>query len=65
LAAGIFDKQSEGREKGDRGDMRAGFGARKNFRVLVEEIRHGFVAALAEEVSFADGLVGERRVEGN
>ena len=39
-------------------------GGRKKFCVFVEEGSHGFVATLAEEVSFADGFVGERGVEG-
>ncbi len=44
--------------------MRAGFGRRKKFCVFVEKSGHGVVAALAEEVGFADGFVGERSVEG-
>ena len=31
---------------------------------FVEESSHGLVAALAEEIGFADSLVGEGRVEG-
>lgn len=63
LAAGILDEKSERREKGDGVDVRAGFGSRKKLCVFVQEGGHGIVAALAEEIRFADGLVGERRVE--
>ena len=63
LAAGVLDKKSEGCEKRGGIDMRTGGRRRKEFCVFAEEAGHGFVVALAEEVGFADGLVGERAVE--
>ncbi len=42
-------------------DVRAGLGRREKFDVLGQE---GCIVALAEEIGFADGLVGKRRVKG-
>jgi len=62
--AGLLDEKSERSEHGDGGDVRTGFRRRQEFCVFVEESSHGFVAALAEEIGFADGLVGQRGVKG-
>jgi hypothetical protein len=64
VLAGLLDEKSERGEKSDGGDVRARFGRRKETCVFVEEIGHGFVVALAEEVGFADGLVREWAIEG-
>src|SRR5713226_2996195 len=64
LPTGMLNEKSERSEESDGGDVRAGFGRRKGFCVFVEESSHGFVAALTEEIGFADGLVGQRSVEG-
>src|SRR6266852_1926820 len=64
VLAGLLDEKGEGSEESDRGDVGTRFRRRKEFRVFVEESGHRFVMALAEEIGFADGLVGERRVEG-
>ena len=65
VLAGLLDEKSERSEEGDGGDVRTGFRRRKESGVFVEESGHGAVMALAEEVGFADGLVGEGRVEGD
>lgn len=64
VLAGLLDEKSERGEKRDGGDVRASLGKRKETCIFVEEIGHGFVVALAEEVGFADGLIGEWAVEG-
>ncbi len=64
VLAGLLDEKRERREDGDGIDVWAGLGRRKKFCVFVEKSGHGVVAALAEEVGFADGFVGERSVEG-
>src|SRR6266478_4389772 len=63
LPTGMLDEKGERSKESDGGDVRAGFGRRKGFCVFVEESSHGFVAALTEEIGFADGLVGQGRVE--
>jgi hypothetical protein len=50
-----FGKRSE---KLDCGDPGAGFGDRQMAAVLVKELGGFFVAALPEEIGFANGLVG-------
>ena len=64
VLAGLLDHKSERSEEGDGIDVRAGLRRRKEFCIFVEESSHGLVAALAEEIGFADSLVGEGRVEG-
>jgi len=39
-------------------------GGERNLVYLLRKSGHGVVAALAEKVGFANGLVGERSVEG-
>lgn len=58
VLAGLLDEKSERSEESDGGDVRTGFRRRKEFCVFVEKSGHGFVTALAEEVGFADGLIG-------
>jgi len=65
VLAGLLDEKGERSEHGDGGDVGPGFGRRQEFCVFVEESGHSFVAALAEEIGFADGLVGQRGVEGD
>jgi len=65
VLARLLDEKSERSEESDRSDVRAGFWRRKEFCVFVEESGHGVVMALAEEVSFANGLLGKGRVEGD
>jgi hypothetical protein len=64
VLAGLLDEKGEGSEESDGGDVGTRFQWRKEFRVFVEESGHRFVMALAEEIGFADGLIGEGRVEG-
>ena len=58
------DGLDEGGVERDRRDVRAGFGRLEEFCVFGEQAPEGAVVALAEEVGFADGLLGERGVEG-
>jgi hypothetical protein len=64
VLTGELGKNGERREESDGRDVWAGLGRREIPGVFVEETRKGFVAALAEEIGFADGLVGQRRVKG-
>jgi hypothetical protein len=64
VLAGLLDEESERSEYSNGGDVRTGFWRRKKLCVFVEESGHGFVTTLAEEVGFADGLVGQGRIEG-
>src|SRR5690242_21429074 len=62
LPAGVLDEKREGREESDRSNMRPGFGRRKQFRVLIQESVHRFIAPLTQEVRLAHSLVGKRCV---
>lgn len=64
LLAGEKNSLSERSEAGDEGDVRSGTRNGQLLRVFFEGFGKGFVVALAEEVGFADGLFGERSVEG-
>jgi hypothetical protein len=64
VLAGFLDEKSERSKEGDGGDVRAGFRRREEFCVFIEKSGHGFVTPLAEEISFANGLVGQGSVEG-
>jgi hypothetical protein len=64
VLTGELCKNGERREESDGRDVRAGLGRREIPGVFVEETRKGFIAALAEEVGFADSLVGQRGVKG-
>ena len=64
VLAGLLDEKGEGSEESDRGDVGTRFRWQKEFRVFVEERGHRLVMALAEEIGFADGLVGQGCVEG-
>src|SRR5260370_33615307 len=64
VVAGELCKKGERRKESDGRDVRAGFGRREIRGVFVEETRKGFMAALAEEIGFADGLVGQRGAKG-
>src|SRR5258708_522352 len=61
---GELSKNGERREESYGRDVRAGLGRREIPGVFVEETSKGFIAALAEEVGFANGLVGQGSVEG-
>jgi hypothetical protein len=50
-------------EESDGSDVGAGLGWGEIRGVLVEEAGQGFIVALAEEVGFADGLIGQGAVE--
>jgi hypothetical protein len=64
LLAGIEGSKDIGGEETDRFDVRAGLRRLQMEDVLVQKFRQGIVVALAEEISFADGGVGQRRVKG-
>jgi hypothetical protein len=57
-------RESERGKESNGSDMWASLGWGEVFGVFVKETSEGFIAALAEEVGFADGLVGKRGVEG-
>jgi len=48
-------------EKAHGRDVRTGLGRREKLNVIVQK---GRIVALAEEIGLADGLVGERNIEG-
>jgi len=60
---GTGDDLDEGRVEADGRNVRAGFGRREKPGVLRKETGIRAVMALAEEVSFANGFGGERRLE--
>jgi len=45
--------------------VRTSFRRRKLLDVFSQQAINGVVVALAEEIGFADGFVGERRLEAN
>src|SRR5713226_1699965 len=61
VVAGELSELREGSEKGNGRDMRAGLGRREKLDVFAQE---RCIVALAQEIGFADGFVGERSVEG-
>src|SRR5258708_10655017 len=61
MAIRELSELGEWSEKSNGGDVRAGLGRREKCDVLGQE---GCIVALAEEIGFADGLVGKRRVKG-
>ncbi len=63
MLAGLLDEQCKRGEHSDGRDVRTSFRRLQELCVFIEEGGHGFVTALAEEVGFADGLVGEGRGE--
>jgi hypothetical protein len=64
VLAGLLDNKSERSEDSDGGDVRTGFWRLQELCIFVEESGHGLVASLAQEIGFADGLVGQGSVEG-
>jgi hypothetical protein len=60
--AGLLNEKGEG-ARNDGRDVRAGFGPGQKNGVAIQEPGHGLVVALAEEIGFADGLVGQGSVE--
>src|SRR5690348_8867844 len=50
-------------EKGNRCDVRTGFGLRKRDGIFSEEIGEYFVVVLTKKIGFADSGVGQRCVE--
>src|SRR5467141_4802573 len=64
LFTGELGNEGERRKQSDGRDVGAGLGRRENPGVLVEETSKGFIAPLAEEVGFANGLVGQGSVKG-
>ncbi len=61
VVAGELGELREGSEKSNGRDVRAGPGQREKFDVIAQE---RCVVALAEEIGFANGLVGERNIKG-
>src|SRR6267143_226040 len=51
----------EGSDKSSGSDVRPGLGQREKLDVIAQE---GDIMALAEEISFANGLVGEGSIKG-
>src|SRR5262249_1403675 len=64
VLSGGLNGEREWRKESDCGDVRATLRRREGLRVFCEQTRHAFIAALPDEVGFADGLLGKRRVEG-
>src|SRR5437660_12519497 len=64
MLAGLLDEKSERSEESDGRDVWAGFRRLQELCIFIEESGCGFVTALAEEVGFADSLVGQGSVEG-
>jgi hypothetical protein len=64
VLAGLLDEKGERSEESNGIDVRASLGGLQELCVFVEESSHGLIAALAKEIGFANGLVGERSVEG-
>src|SRR5690242_18601272 len=63
LPAGVDSGEYIGRKKTDRLNIWAGLGRLQVEDVLVHELWERIIVPLAEEVSLADGGVGERCVE--
>src|SRR5262245_38627185 len=63
VLAGGMSGERERREESDRRDVRPGARRLQISSVLAQKAREGVVAALAEKISFTDGLFGERRVK--
>ena len=61
VATGELRELGEGSEKRDQSDVRASLGRRKGPEVFAEERA---IVTLAEEVGFADSLVGQGAIEG-
>ena len=61
VLAGELSELGERSEKGNGGDVGAGFGHGEKLNVTGQE---GCIVALAEEIGFADGLVGEGSIKG-
>jgi hypothetical protein len=61
VVAGELSELREWSKKSDGRDVGAGFGRREKLDVIGQE---GRIMALAEKIGFADGLVGERSIEG-
>src|SRR5258708_18485065 len=53
----------KGRQESDRGNMRAGLRKWQISDVFAQDQRESAVVALAEEISFTDGLVGKGAVK--
>src|SRR6267142_6724375 len=64
LLAGIKRRKDIGSEKTDRFDVGAGLWGLQVEDVFVQELAKGVVVSLTEEICFAHGGGGERRVEG-
>jgi hypothetical protein len=64
VLAGLLDEKSERSEESDGGNVRTSFRRREEFCVFIEKSGHSFVTPLAEEIGFANGLVGQGSVEG-
>jgi len=61
---GVCHKLNKRRQESDREYMRAGLGGRRALDVIAHQRRVRTVVTLAEEIGFADGLVGERSING-
>jgi|ERR1700737_2970964 len=51
-------------EQGDRRDVRTGFGDWEIPGIVVQEMKESLIVALAEEIGFANGFIGERSIVG-
>jgi len=63
VPVGVLHKLDEGRQESDGRNIRTGLGRREILDVFAQYRRVSSVVALAEEISFTDGLVGERSVK--
>jgi len=61
---GRLREQSEGGQKSDGGDVRAGLGGRKCFCIFVQGAGEGVVVALAKEVGLANRFIGQWGIKG-
>jgi len=64
VPVGVFHKLDEGRQESDGRNIRTRLGRREILDVFAQYRRVSSVVALAEEISFTDGLVGEGCVKG-
>src|SRR6266550_3349882 len=64
VLAGLLDEKSERSEESDGSNVRTSFRRREEFCVFIEKSGHSFVTPLAEEIGFANGLVGQGSAEG-
>jgi len=63
VPVGVLHKLDKGRQESDGRNIRTGLGRREILDVFAQYRRVSSVVALAEEIGFTNGLVGERSVK--